>query len=82
MPNFHFLASTVLKNAFDAFDHEKKGVIATDMIGTILEMLGHELDEASLNEIISEVDQDGKIREDIVPNFAANECLFSSHWRL
>ncbi|CAG9114622.1 hypothetical protein JYU34_007711 [Plutella xylostella] len=49
----------LLKNAFDAFDHEKKGVIATDMIGTILEMLGHELDEASLNEIISEVDQDG-----------------------
>ncbi|XP_026329214.1 troponin C-like isoform X1 [Hyposmocoma kahamanoa] len=49
----------LLKNAFDAFDHEKKGVISTDMIGTILEMLGHELDEATLKEIITEVDEDG-----------------------
>ncbi|XP_059057171.1 troponin C, isoallergen Bla g 6.0101-like [Achroia grisella] len=49
----------VLKNAFDAFDHEKKGVISTDMIGTILEMLGHELDDDTLNEIINEVDSDG-----------------------
>ncbi|KAH8257629.1 hypothetical protein KR038_007269, partial [Drosophila bunnanda] len=49
----------LLKNAFDAFDHEKKGVIGTDMIGTILEMLGHELDEDTLNEIISDIDKDG-----------------------
>ncbi|CAG9783906.1 unnamed protein product [Diatraea saccharalis] len=49
----------LLKNAFDAFDREKKGVIGTDMIGTILEMLGHELDEDTLKEIIDEVDQDG-----------------------
>ncbi|XP_073943474.1 troponin C, isoallergen Bla g 6.0101-like [Choristoneura fumiferana] len=50
---------TLLKNAFDAFDHEKKGVISTDMIGTILEMLGHELDDDTLKEIIAEVDEDG-----------------------
>ncbi|XP_072943884.1 troponin C, isoallergen Bla g 6.0101-like isoform X2 [Epargyreus clarus] len=49
----------LLKNAFDAFDSEKKGVISTDMIGTILEMLGHDLDEDTLKEIINEVDQDG-----------------------
>lgn len=49
----------VLKNAFDAFDHEKKGVISTDMIGTILEMLGHEVDEDTLKEIITEVDVNG-----------------------
>ncbi|KAG6448368.1 troponin C, isoallergen Bla g 6.0101 [Manduca sexta] len=46
----------LLKNAFDAFDREKKGIISTDMIGTILEMLGHELDEDMLKEIIDEVD--------------------------
>lgn len=51
----------MLKNAFDAFDHEKKGVISTEMIGTILEMLGHELDEATLKEIITEVDEDGRV---------------------
>ncbi|XP_049867599.1 troponin C, isoallergen Bla g 6.0101-like isoform X2 [Pectinophora gossypiella] len=49
----------LLKNAFDAFDHEKKGVISTDMIGTILEMLGSSVDEGTLKEIIEEVDEDG-----------------------
>ncbi|XP_062526463.1 troponin C, isoallergen Bla g 6.0101 isoform X1 [Bombyx mori] len=48
----------LLKNAFDAFDREKKGIISTDMIGTILEMLGHELDDDTLNEIIDEIDVD------------------------
>ena len=50
----------MLQNAFDAFDHEKKGVISTDFIGTILEMLGHEVGEDDLKEIISEVDVEGK----------------------
>lgn len=50
----------VLKKAFDAFDHEKKGCIGTDMVGTILAMLGYELSEATLMEIIKEVDEDGK----------------------
>ncbi|CAH0721842.1 unnamed protein product, partial [Brenthis ino] len=47
----------MLKKAFDTFDREKKGVIGTDMIGTILEMLGHELDDDTLTEIIQEYDQ-------------------------
>lgn len=55
--------NAVLQNAFDAFDHEKKGVISTDMIGTILEMLGHELDEDTLKEIITEVDVDGEFND-------------------
>ncbi|KAJ8722543.1 hypothetical protein PYW07_003723 [Mythimna separata] len=50
---------TLLQNAFDAFDQEKKGVISTDFIGTILEMLGHEVDDDSLKQIISEVDVNG-----------------------
>ncbi|XP_026724643.1 troponin C-like [Trichoplusia ni] len=49
----------LLKNAFDAFDHEKAGVISIDFIGTILEMLGHEVDEDTLKEIIAEVDVNG-----------------------
>ncbi|GBP25034.1 Troponin C, isoform 1 [Eumeta japonica] len=53
----------VLKNAFDAFDHEKRGKISTDMIGTILEMLGHELDEDTLKGIVDEVDTDAFPRE-------------------
>uniref|UniRef100_A0A2A4K681 EF-hand domain-containing protein n=1 Tax=Heliothis virescens TaxID=7102 RepID=A0A2A4K681_HELVI len=49
----------LLQNAFDAFDHDKQGVISTDMIGTILEMLGHEVDDDDLKEIIQEVDVNG-----------------------
>nr|AVA17384.1 putative Per a 6 allergen variant [Periplaneta americana] len=49
----------LLKKAFDAFDREKNGFISTDMVGTILEMLGHPLDDDMLEEIISEVDADG-----------------------
>lgn len=49
----------VLKNAFDAFDQEKNGFISVTMVGTILGMLGHQLDEKMLNEIVAEVDEDG-----------------------
>ncbi|CAO1424651.1 unnamed protein product [Diamesa hyperborea] len=49
----------LLKNAFDAFDQEKKGSIDTTMVGTILSMLGHQLDDKMLAEIIREVDDDG-----------------------
>lgn len=51
---------TVLKKAFEAFDHEKKGCIGTVMVGTILGMLGHQVTDESLQEIINEVDVDGK----------------------
>lgn len=47
-----------LKIAFDTFDREKTGSINTDMVGTILGMLGHEQTEETLLEIIREVDAD------------------------
>jgi Ca2+-binding EF-hand superfamily protein len=63
-----------LKKAFDAFDHEKKGCIGTDMVGTILSMLGYDLTESILQEIISEVDEDGEyytiIKKTLGNNFA------------
>jgi len=49
----------LLKKAFDTFDVEKKGSIGTVMIGTILGMLGINLDEKMLADIIAEVDDDG-----------------------
>lgn len=51
---------SVLKNAFDTFDVEKKGSIGTVMIGTILSMLGIQTTDKMLQEIINEVDADGK----------------------
>lgn len=50
----------VLKNAFDTFDVEKKGSIGTVMIGTILGMLSIQVTDKMLQEIIDEVDEDGK----------------------
>jgi len=49
----------LLKNAFDTFDVEKKGSIGTVMIGTILGMLGINMTENMLADIIAEVDDDG-----------------------
>lgn len=49
----------MLKNAFNTFDVEKKGSIGTVMIGTILGMLGIQVTEKMLKEIIDEVDADG-----------------------
>lgn len=51
---------SVLRNAFTAFDHDKKGCLGMDMIGTILELLGHAQTQAELEKIIKEVDVDGK----------------------
>jgi len=50
----------VLKRAFDAFAQDK-GYIEANMVGTILQMLGHDVSEDRLQEIIAEVDADGKI---------------------
>lgn len=33
----------MLKNTFEAFDLDKKGAIGIDMIGQILDMLGHQV---------------------------------------
>ncbi|XP_028038519.1 troponin C-like [Bombyx mandarina] len=49
----------ILRKAFEAFDHEKKGCIGTVMVGTILGMLGHNVTDDMLKEIIQEVDVDG-----------------------
>lgn len=50
----------VLRKAFEAFDQEKKGCIGTVMVGTILGMLGHQVSDDTLQEIINEVDVDGE----------------------
>lgn len=65
----------VLKQIFDSFDLEKKGEIGVEMIGQILDMLGHQLNPEELavsnqhnqktifipekQKIIKEIDEDG-----------------------
>lgn len=66
--------SLVLKNAFDAFDQEKKGCIGTVMVGTILGMLGISLTEEMLADIIAEVDSDGSCKQYFIwfqPNWSS-----------
>ncbi|CAG9760685.1 unnamed protein product [Ceutorhynchus assimilis] len=50
---------SMLKSTFDAFDVDKKGFISTEMIGTIMDMLGTQLVGDELDAIIEEIDEDG-----------------------
>ncbi|CAL4103631.1 unnamed protein product [Meganyctiphanes norvegica] len=49
----------VLKRAFDSFDTENKGAISTDIVGTVLKMMGQSVNRKILMEIVDEVDVDG-----------------------
>ncbi|RXG72701.1 Troponin C, isoform 2 [Armadillidium vulgare] len=48
----------VLKRAFDSFDQEKKGAISTEIVGTVLKMMGQTVNRQILAQIIEEVDVD------------------------
>lgn len=72
---FIILIVAVLKNAFDAFDQEKNGYIDSAMVGTILAMLGHQLDDKMLADIIAEVDDDGSGQIEF-PEFCALAAKF------
>lgn len=50
-----------MRNAFNAFESpEKKGVILTSDLTTIIEMLGHRLDDQKQKQAIREADPAGK----------------------
>jgi Ca2+-binding EF-hand superfamily protein len=53
---FYFL---VLRQTFQAIDTDKTGFISTDMIGSIVEMLGGKCTEDTIDEISIEVDPEG-----------------------
>lgn len=46
---------------FDAFDPDKKGIISTDSVGTILGMMGMRIPTDQLHLTISEYDPFGKL---------------------
>lgn len=49
----------MLRKAFDMFDKDKKGVIHTNMVSTILRTMGQTFEERDLKDIIEEIDTDG-----------------------
>lgn len=86
----------LLKRAFDAFA-QGKSFIEASMVGGILQMLGHDLTPARLDEIIKEVDADGSgelefeefvqlaaqfLSEDEVEDAAAMEAELKEAFRL
>uniref|UniRef100_A0A8D8RYE7 Troponin C, isoform 1 n=2 Tax=Cacopsylla melanoneura TaxID=428564 RepID=A0A8D8RYE7_9HEMI len=86
----------LLKRAFDAFA-QGQGFIEASMVGGILQMLGHDLTPARLEEIIKEVDADGSgelefeefvqlaaqfLSEDEVEDAAAMEAELKEAFRL
>ncbi|XP_076033462.1 troponin C, isoallergen Bla g 6.0201-like isoform X2 [Oratosquilla oratoria] len=59
MPDIDEEQMIVLKRAFESFDQDKKGAISTDIVGTILKMMGQTVNRAILKQVIEEVDIDG-----------------------
>lgn len=56
-----------MRNAFRAFENEKTNKINTDDIGTILEMLGHRLEEKALKDAIRLADPRNQKELDFEP---------------
>lgn len=46
--------------AFDAFDSEKTGKIASDMLGTILGMMGKQQDSKALAALLGEIEPESE----------------------
>lgn len=60
LPN-SFIYFKVMRKAFQMFDTVKSGFIDTLKISTILNTMGQLFDDSELNELIEEVDPDGKL---------------------
>lgn len=59
LPSF-FLLSAEFKEAFSLFDKDGDGTITTKELGTVMRSLGQNPTEAELQDMINEVDADGK----------------------
>lgn len=49
---------SVLRDAFRIFDSEGSGAIQLEMVKEILTLLGHEVDDKELDEVMEEFDED------------------------
>ena len=58
--SFFILKKTEFKEAFSLFDKDGDGTITTKELGTVMRSLGQNPTEAELQDMINEVDADGK----------------------
>src|SRR6218665_3306374 len=63
--------STEFKEAFSLFDKDGDGTIKTKELGTVMRSLGQNPTEAELQDMINEVDADGKL------SVCLSVCLFA-----
>uniref|UniRef100_A0A182J4R2 EF-hand domain-containing protein n=1 Tax=Anopheles atroparvus TaxID=41427 RepID=A0A182J4R2_ANOAO len=64
----------ILREAFTAFDIEKKGSISMEVVGTILDLLGYSMSDDELQDIIDEydIDESGNIEWEEFIELASN----------
>lgn len=60
-PELLNLCSLEFKEAFSLFDKDGDGTITTKELGTVMRSLGQNPTEAELQDMINEVDADGKL---------------------
>lgn len=68
-----------MRKAFQMFDTSKSGFIDTLKISTILNTMGQLFDDSELNELIEEVDPDGKLLFTFNNLFEINTINYSRH---
>lgn len=59
------------------FDRDKKGYIHTNMVSTILRTLGQTFEENDLQQLIIEIDADGKCLKENIKQLKIGQILFS-----
>lgn len=68
--------TTEFKAAFDMFDTDGGGDISTKELGTVMRMLGQNPTREELNEIIEEVDEDGKNNQPYLTLCRGSQTVF------
>ena len=58
-----FYFSADYKRAFDLFDPDGDGTITTLELGTVMRVIGQNPTEAELQDMVNEVDEDGKLHD-------------------
>lgn len=68
---------TEFREAFSLFDRDGDGTITTEELGTVMRSLGQSPNDQELQDMINEVDVDGKINYGLLPMGAVSSIEIS-----